>query len=110
MAGDFLNIVKHSDAIGAILHIACHGTFEYDEPLSSGLFMSDYEVNASEIALSILKYDDVVLSACNTGQRPIKVKEIELSGDDILGVPGAFLEAGIKSMLVSIPPADDYAV
>jgi CHAT domain-containing protein len=109
-AENFWKLAKHSDAIGAVLHIACHGTFESDEPLSSGLFMDDCEVSASEIALSILRYDEVVLSACNTGQRPIKVKQIELLGDDILGVPGAFLEAGIKSMLVSIPPADDYAV
>lgn len=32
-----------------------------------------------------------------------------LSGDDILGLPGAFLEAGIRSVLVSIPRAHDDA-
>ena len=39
----------------------------------------------------------------------MEVQDIELLGDDILGLPGAFLKAGAKSVLVSIPNADDKA-
>jgi CHAT domain-containing protein len=49
----------------------------------------------------------VILSACSTGWRPTKVQDVVLAGDDILGIPAAFLEAGIKSVLISIPPAHD---
>jgi len=105
----FWELANHKDAAGGILHINCHGTFEPYEPMNSGLLMEDSKVDASEIARTSLKYDEVILSACSTGWRPIKVRDIELSGDDILGLPGAFLEAGIKSVLVSIPLADDRA-
>lgn len=105
----FRALANHKDAKGGILHIACHGTLELDEPMNSGLLLTDSKVDAAEIARSPLKYDEVVLSACSSGWRPMKVQGIELSGDDILGLPGAFLEAGVSSVLVSIPPAEDRA-
>jgi CHAT domain-containing protein len=94
---------------GGILHIACHGTFDPYEPMNSALLLDNSKVDAAEIALHRIKYEEVVLSACSTGWRPSKVQDIELVGDDLLGLPGAFLEAGAKSVLVSIPPADDAA-
>jgi CHAT domain-containing protein len=39
----------------------------------------------------------------------MKHTRVTLSGDDILGLPGAFLESGIRSVLVSIPRARDDA-
>jgi len=73
--------------------------------------MSDAKVDAAEIARTRLGYDEVILSACSTGYRPTRVGGIVLSGDDILGLPGAFLEAGTRSVLVSITPVrDDVAL
>ena len=77
--------------------------------MNSGLLMTDSKVDASEIVRSTLKYYEIILSTCSTGWRPVKVCDIELSGDNILGLSGAFLEAGVKSVLVSIPIADDRA-
>ncbi len=105
----FWDIAKYAGPSGAILHIACHGVSEPDEPMHSGLILGDGRIDASEIALSSLQFDEVILSACSTGWRPQKVQDVELLGDDILGLPGAFLEAGARSVLVSIPPADDKA-
>ena len=48
-----------------------------------------------------------MLSACSTGWRPQAAEGIELSGDDILGLPGALLEGGARSIVVSIPKAID---
>ncbi len=62
-------------------------------------------LDAAEIARTRLRYNEVILSACSTGYRPTEVKGVELSGDDIVGLPGAFLEAGARSILVSIPKA-----
>lgn len=96
-------------AKGAILHIACHATFETGEPLNSGLLLADGRLDAAEIARIPLPYQEVILSACSTGYRPTEVQGIALAGDDVLGLPGAFLEAGARSLLVSIPKARDDA-
>lgn len=107
----FWSLVQDDDSVGGILHVCCHGNFVSGDPLNAGLLMSDAKVDAAEIARSRIRYDEVILSACSTGYRPSSVGEIALSGDDILGLPGAFLEAGARSILVSIPPArDDVAL
>jgi CHAT domain-containing protein len=104
---NFWKLLNHNDSNGGILHIICHGRFEPEEPMSSGLFLTNSKVDAAEIAQSSLKYDEVILSACSTGMRSMNIGNIKLFGDDIIGLPGSFLEAGIKSVLVSIPQASD---
>ncbi|MGZ4852704.1 MAG: CHAT domain-containing protein, partial [Halobacteriota archaeon] len=106
---NFWQVATHKSSEGNILHVISHGQFVTGDPLNSGLLMTDTKVDAAEIARSALRYDEVVLSACSTGYRPTEVQGIALSGDDILGLPGAFLEAGIRSILVSIPKASDPA-
>jgi len=105
----FWKLLGHSEAKQGSFHIVCHGMFESFEPMNSGLLLGDSRVDAAEIARRKVEYEEVVLSACSTGWRPMKVQDVVLSGDDILGLPGAFLEAGAKSVLVSIPEADDEA-
>lgn len=107
--GGFWQLAKHESSKGNILHIACHGNYAMGDPLNSGLLLADAKIDAIEIARSRLEYNEVILSACNTGYRPTEVKGLPLSGDDILGLPGAFLEAGARSVLVSIPQARDDA-
>jgi tetratricopeptide (TPR) repeat protein len=103
------DVAARADADGAILHVSCHGTLSVEDPLGSGLLMVDGKVDAAELASTSLRYDEVVLSACSTGWRPQSAEGIELSGDDILGLPGALLEAGARSIVVSIPKAVDEA-
>ncbi|MEO8452789.1 MAG: CHAT domain-containing protein, partial [Gemmatimonadota bacterium] len=92
-----------------ILHLACHGDLVAGDPENSGLLLHDGKLDASEIARRKIPFDEVVLSACASGYRPTRVGSVELSADDIVGLPGAFLEAGARSVLVSIPPARDDA-
>jgi CHAT domain-containing protein len=47
---------------------------------------------------------EVVLSACSTAWRPQSTRDLNLSGDDALGLPASFLEAGARFLLASIPP------
>jgi len=107
--GAFWELNKDKDSAGNILHIACHGDFETGNPMNSGLLLTDAKIDAMEIARSRMRYNEVILSACNTGYRPMEAHGVKLSGDDILGLPGAFLEAGVSSVLVSIPLARDDA-
>jgi CHAT domain-containing protein len=106
---NFRRLAGHAGAAGNILHVACHGDFVTGEPMNSGLLLADGKADAAEIARTHLRYDEVILSACSTGVRPVEVQGIALTGDDILGLPGAFLEAGTRSVLVSIPRARDDA-
>lgn len=102
---NFWQLAKHEKSAGNILHIACHGTFVTGDPLNSGLLFTDSKIDAAEIARTRLWYNEIILSACSTGYRPTEVQGVALSGDDIVGLPGAFLEAGARSVLVSIPKA-----
>ena len=73
------------------------------------MLVIDGKVDAAELADTHVRYDEVVLSACSTGWRPQAAQGIELSGDDVLGLPGALLEAGARAVVVSIPKAADEA-
>jgi CHAT domain-containing protein len=105
----FWQLARQAEAAGNILHVSSHAAFEAAEPLSSGLLLTDGRVDAAELARGGLRYAEAVLSACSTGYRPTSVQGVALTGDDILGLPGALLEAGVRSVLVSIPPAREDA-
>jgi CHAT domain-containing protein/tetratricopeptide (TPR) repeat protein len=100
-------LATRDDAGSAILHLSCHGTLSVEDPLGSGVLLSDGKIDAAEWAQMRLHYDEVVLSACSTGWRPQTALGIPLHGDDVLGLPGALLEAGARSIVVSIPKAED---
>ncbi|TMB06744.1 MAG: CHAT domain-containing protein [Deltaproteobacteria bacterium] len=102
-------LAEREDAEGDILHVACHGTLVVEEPMSSGLLLTDSKLDAGELAGLRIHYGEVVLSACSTGWRPETVGDVALTGDDVLGLPGALLEAGARAVVVSIPKADDRA-
>jgi CHAT domain-containing protein len=91
----------------AILHIVCHGTIDPEDPMRSALILTDSVLDASEITRVSPCAQEVILSACSTGYRPVAVKDLEILSDEVLGLPGAFLEAGTRTLLASIPPAND---
>ncbi len=115
--GGFWALADDAEAAGgdATLHVSCHGTLDDREPMSSGLLLADGRIDAGDILLRHLPYTEVVLSSCSSGWRPTVVRDIDptgrddvvLMGDDALGLPAAFLEAGASSALVSIPQAQD---
>ncbi len=90
-----------------VFHVSCHGVIDDVDPSASALLAADGRVDAAEIAMTQLGATDIVLAACSTGYRPHRVGDLELVGDDIVGMPGALLEAGASTVLVSIPLASD---
>lgn len=90
-----------------MLHLACHGRFDARDPDSAGLVVADRMLTAAEIALYPLAAREVTLAACSTAVRPPSAAGVQLRGDDVVGLPAAFLEAGAASIIVSVTPAGD---
>lgn len=105
----FWRLAGRADADQAVLHLTCHATLAAEEPLTSGLLLTDAKIDAAEVAMRRIRYPEVVLSACSTGWRPTEAETLRLTGDDALGLVVSFLEAGARFVLASIPPALDEA-
>lgn len=79
-----------------VLHLACHGIFRADNPMFSALQLKDRWLTAAEI-LSLDTTDAVVtLSACESGRSQV------IQGDEVIGLPRAFLGAGAATVVVSL--------
>ena len=102
-----VGMIRASGEADALLHVVCHGMTDPEDPMRSGLILTDSVLDAGEIARIYPCPREVVLSACSTGFRPLQAGEFQLVADEVLGLPGAFMEAGAQSLLTSIPPAND---
>ena len=91
-----------------VLHIASHGEFNPEEPLSSRLLLVGDETNDGSLTVGEL-YDLelnselVTLSACQTGLGDVQ------SGDDVIGLTRGFLFAGAANIVASLWMVDDEA-
>jgi CHAT domain-containing protein len=90
---------KASDS--RILHLAAHGDFRPDNPLFSGLALSDGWLTTLDIFNLSLKASLVTLSACQTGRNVVG------GGDELLGLMRAFLYAGAASLVLSLWAVED---
>lgn len=106
----FRRIVAEGRGTEDLLHVACHASADPEEPSRSLLELAGPSaVDAAEISRRQLAFGEVVLNACSTGWRPAAIADVPLLGDDVLALPGALLEAGVKALLVSIPLVRDTA-
>jgi CHAT domain-containing protein len=85
-----------------IVHLATHAIATDDQPFYSTLFLApdgrrqeDGFLQAYEIVRSPLRARLVVLSACETSRGPLG------SGEGLLGLVNAFLQAGARSVLAT---------
>ncbi|MBN1782201.1 CHAT domain-containing protein [bacterium] len=92
----------------SILHLASHATIDPVFPEFSGLILSlepgsgkDGILMGYEIADLRMACDLVTLSACETGCGRL------VPGEGVLGLPHAFLQAGARSVLMSLWKVDD---
>jgi CHAT domain-containing protein len=105
----FLALIHGPKRVGGVLHVACHGVVDLSDPMSSHLSLEQGCVDAVAIASGALAFDEVILSACSAGHRPQDDKGVALVGDEIMGLAGAFLEAGARQLVVSLSPTRDLA-
>ena len=90
------------------IHFATHGTFDAEEPLTSGLLMAKDDENDGVLTVGELydlrlNADLVTLSACETGLGRVA------NGDDVVGFTRGFFYAGASSIISSLWKVDDQA-
>ncbi len=106
LAGDAAqrNATMHEAGQHALIHFACHGSFDPADPLASGLDLADGRLTAADILRDWrLNVDLVALSGCETGQSRVH------RGDELIGLTRAFIAAGTPSVLVSLWPVADIS-
>ncbi|MBK7837124.1 MAG: CHAT domain-containing protein [Candidatus Obscuribacter sp.] len=84
-----------------VVHFAGHAVFNHDEPLASGLVLSDGSIlSAASIlegnTLRTVKGKLLVLSACQTGVNVVT------EGGEILGLARALMYAGMPNLVLSL--------
>jgi CHAT domain-containing protein len=87
----------------SIAHLATHAYFVPGSALDSGVRLADEDLTARELMSCALKADLIVLSACETGRAEA------LGGDEVAGLAMALLQAGARSVLVSLWPVSGLA-
>jgi len=98
-----LERLRAASAGSDLLHLACHGVFRRDNPLFSSLKLHDGWLTAGDVLHLPLAGAFVTLSACESGRSQV------LGGDELLGLPYAFLGAGAAGLLVSLWLVEDEA-
>lgn len=78
-----------------VIHLACHGWYSSEHPLSSGLKMSDRWLTVRDVYAARIPATLVVLSGCDTGRSRV------LAGDELLGFLRGFFVAGAGALIVS---------
>jgi len=108
LTGDAANerVVQEQAGQYDVLHFACHGELNLDEPMLTSLRLSpdgenDGYLHAGEVFDLDLNASLVVLSACNTGLGELR------TGNELMGLTRSFLYAGAPSIVASLWTVDD---
>jgi CHAT domain-containing protein/predicted negative regulator of RcsB-dependent stress response len=84
------------------IHIATHGSFRPDNPMFSGIRLSDGYLHLYELYHMQLSAELLTLSGCATGLNVIA------GGDELLGLIRGLLYAGARSLLLSLWDVNDH--
>jgi CHAT domain-containing protein len=84
-------------------HFACHGVVRADNPMFSGLLLSDGYLTVQELELRNLAPYRVVLAACESSA------DIAYAGGELLGFVSALIARGTSGVLGSIQLVPDEA-
>ncbi len=95
------------------VHLSCHGVFQADDPLQSGLLLVDKEGKEARLTLRDLFTSEsttlraarlIVLSACQTA-----VTDFLDLPEEAIGLPAGFLQAGAPAVIGTLWSVDDAA-
>ncbi|MFO7539534.1 MAG: CHAT domain-containing protein [Chloroflexota bacterium] len=96
------------------LHFACHGFYDWDKVMDSGLLLADATALQDTVPLtlrdmlqptfSLAQSRLVVLSACETG-----LSEFRRTPDEYVGLPAALLQAGAPAVISTLWAVNDLS-
>ena len=89
------------------VHFACHGIYDWRQPMQSSLLLANGERLALADIVSRLDVSAarlVALSACETG-----LTDVRVSPDEYLGLPAAFLRRGAPGVVSSLWAVSDFS-
>jgi CHAT domain-containing protein len=96
------NPASRYQTAGSILHIAGHAHFDRENPYNSGITLPTGKyLTSHEIIKNSLKYDTVVLNACNTGRALIHDADISI------GLSASFLFNGTRHCVSTLWQIED---
>lgn len=86
-------------------HFSCHGMADFDEPLNSGLLMTNNETLTLRDFLSTegINARLAVLSACETGIPDLK------NTDEVIGLLAGLVQAGVAGVVASLWSVSDLS-
>jgi CHAT domain-containing protein len=101
-------LLKETAASYSHIHIASHGQFAGDAPLSSKILLAKDEKNDGALTVDevyglTLNAELIVLSACETGLGTVN------RGDDVVGMMRGFLHSGARKVVGTLWEVDDEA-
>ncbi|MHC4220650.1 MAG: CHAT domain-containing protein, partial [Planctomycetota bacterium] len=79
-----------------LIHLACHGWFSPQNPLASGLRLTDRWLTVRDLFGLELPGSVIVLSGCETGQAAV------VGGDELTGLMQGFFAAGASALLMTL--------
>jgi CHAT domain-containing protein/tetratricopeptide (TPR) repeat protein len=100
-------LTQKAGAGAQYLHFSCHGIFNSDEPLISGLIMAEEKRLTLADLLDRLTLGSArlaVLSACQTA-----ITDFNRVPDEAIGLSPGFLVAGVPGVIGSLWPVDDIS-
>jgi hypothetical protein len=80
----------------AIAHIACHASFQHENPMFSSLRLGDGDLKVYDIERLERPPSLVVLSACDSGYTEAR------AGDELAGLTSALLSMGTRTVVASV--------
>ncbi len=85
----------------SVVHLACHGRFSPESPLTSGIKLANRWMTVRDNYKLRLPQALVTLSACDTGRNVVG------TGDELVGLVRSFLAAGASSLVMSLWTVND---
>ena len=103
------SLIQVTDRLGRAdyLHFSCHGLFDSQEPMQSGLILSNHDRLTLGDLLATPPLDRArlaVLSACQTA-----ITDFNELPEEAVGLPSGFLQAGVPGVIGSLWPVNDLS-
>jgi CHAT domain-containing protein len=109
LPGTGANLLEVKKRLGGAdyLHFSCHGWFDSQEPLQSGLILSNGDLLTLGDLLSTPPFDHArlaVLSACQTA-----ITDFNELPEEAVGLPSGFMHAGVPGVIGSLWSVNDLS-